>query len=64
MSQPRDDLRDELAETEGEPSEPGASIPPGFMPDRLGRVVPVEDHWRDHLVMGEKKVGKSYVAFV
>ena len=58
-------LADLLAETDGEPEDEWAGIPPEDMPDdRRGRTVRVDDAWRLKLVMGERKDGKGYVSYV
>ena len=54
---PSPHLRDELAETEGEPQDEHAQIEAGHFPDRLGRVRPAGQEWRDLLIQKELKHG-------
>jgi predicted P-loop ATPase len=57
--QPRDDLREEMAASEGEPSHPddGAMGPEEMPDDRTGRTMPVSAAWRLKLITKELKHG-------
>ena len=51
---PRDDLHDELSETEGEPSSPDACMDVGDMPTEHGKTLPVQEGWRHLLLRAER----------
>ena len=57
-------MRDELAESEGEPGDESDALAPGEMPGEHGRVLRLEDAWRLKLVMNEKKICGRYVQYV
>jgi len=56
-AKPNPKLREDLAQTEGEPQDEHAAIPDGEMPAEHGRVRVQTDHWHQKLVQREVKGG-------